>query len=139
METTEARFWAKVERGAESECWPWVASVTSTGYGALGSGGRSEPKVYAHRVSYELNVGPIPAGLEIDHLCRNRRCVNPAHLEPVPHRENTLRGESPVAVNAAKTHCVRGHALSGPNVYLRPDAPWRSCRECRRLRDRGLV
>lgn len=82
--------------------------------------------IAAHRFAYELANGPIPDGLEIDHLCRNRKCVNPAHLQAVSHRENMLR--------AAKTHCLNGHPLTGPNVYLRPDGRGRECRECRRRR-----
>ncbi|KAB2977369.1 HNH endonuclease [Streptomyces sp. SS1-1] len=86
----------------------------------------------AHRVAYQEIVGPIPEGLQLDHLCRVRHCVNPAHLEPVTSRENTLRGENLVAINAAKTHCKRGHLFDAANTYR-----WRNsriCRECRRLR-----
>lgn len=79
--------------------------------------------------------GEIEAGLEIDHLCRNRRCVNPRHLEAVPHRENVLRGQSPVAVHAVQTHCVNGHPLDAANTYIKPNGH-RDCRTCIRERVR---
>jgi hypothetical protein len=91
---------------------------------------------YAHRVAYVLSVGPIPKGLTIDHLCRNRGCVNPTHLEAVTQRENTLR--SPIALaalNAAKTHCPKGHPYSGANVELRGRS--RGCRSCHQERSRA--
>lgn len=88
-----------------------------------------------HRLVYETLCGPIPGGLQLDHLCRNRGCCNPWHLEPVPSRVNTLRGETLQAKNAAKTHCLRGHALAGENLIVRPDGT-RNCRECRRERAR---
>jgi hypothetical protein len=77
-----------------------------------------------------LLVGPIPEGMEIDHLCRNRGCVNPEHLEPVTRQENIRRSQSISVANAAKTHCPYGHLLSGANLYLRPNRGGRACREC---------
>lgn len=127
------RFWSKVDRRSTDECWAWLGSKTDRGYGLLGffvDGARTTQR--AHRVSYELNVGPIPEGLTIDHLCRNTSCVNPAHLEAVTMRENILRGTSFSAVNAAKTRCIHGHDLTPENVYTRPNG-CRQCRECARV------
>jgi len=94
--------------------------------------------VRAHRYSYEAFVGPIPEGLTLDHLCRVRNCVNPEHLEPVSLKENLLRGDSSPAHNARKTHCMRGHALSGDNLYINPGTGYRACRTCLRERARKL-
>lgn len=92
------RFWAKVERGDAAACWPWTGHRDDNGYG-LGNGygrfrlgGQNGPRYYAHRLAYELLIGPIPEGLVIDHLCSNRACVNPAHMEPVSIAENVRRG-----------------------------------------------
>jgi len=90
--TLAERFWPKVERWDPDWCWQWTASRHPLGYGRMGLGGKDGGMAYAHRVSYELHFGPIPNGLELDHLCRNPGCVNPKHLEPVSHRENLLRG-----------------------------------------------
>src|SRR3977135_3690762 len=104
-----SRFWGLVDRqdgGFQTGgCWPWLGSTTGSGYGQIRYGGH----LLAHRIAYVLRKGDIPTGLQLDHLCRNRSCVNPAHLEPVTGRENPLRGGSPTAVNAFKTHCPQGH------------------------------
>lgn len=93
----------------------------------------------AHRAVYEHLRGPIPVGLELDHLCRNTRCVNPAHLEPVTHRENALRGVGVSAINAAKTHCKYGHDLTNPdNYWLKAygnAVATRICKACKRARN----
>lgn len=118
----------------DSGCWNW-SSVAGNGYGCVR---RDDGKqVNAHRFIYEALVGPIPAGCDLDHLCRNRRCVNPDHLEPVSRRENLLRGDTIPAAHKAATHCKNGHAYTEENTYHRPDAPWiRDCRTCRRESDR---
>lgn len=121
------RFWPKVKK--TDTCWLWTASIRRDGYGQIrGEDGRN---LSAHRVAYASVIGPVPIGLELDHLCRVRRCVNPAHLEPVTHRENDIRGTGAAAVNAAKTACHRGHPLVDDNLYVRPNG-WRTCRSCQR-------
>jgi hypothetical protein len=102
------------------------------GYGRFKDGLRD---VRAHRAAYEFTIGPIPAGLQIDHLCRNRACVNPSHLEAVTAAENTLRGESVSAVEARRMNCPAGHPYLGEN--LRIYRGMRYCRACGRLRKRS--
>lgn len=115
------------------DCWVWTGAKSSNGYGNYWNRG-------AHRVVYELLVGEIPKGKQLDHLCRNRSCVNPEHLEPVTQKENLLRGIGQCAINAKKTECKRGHIFSSENTYV-----WRGkriCRECSKIRQevykRGL-
>lgn len=88
---------------------------------------------YVHRLVYVWLVGEIPDRFDIDHLCKTRNCVNPAHLEAVSRRENLLRGDTTVAVNAAKTHCKRGHEFNEENTVWRV-VRHRECRQCRRDR-----
>jgi hypothetical protein len=122
------RFEAYTERvGA---CRLWTGRLNRSGYGVTTVSGRS---VLAHRWSYEHFVGPIPEGVEPDHLCRNRACVEPIHLELVTHRENVLRGKSVFAEHARKTHCSQGHEFTPENTYRR-GANGRGCRECNRIR-----
>ena len=130
--TPEERFWAKVE--ITEGCWLWTASRTPDGYGKLKVAGRWGR---AHRVAYEQLVGPIPDGLQIDHLCRVRHCVNPAHMEPVTCRENLMRGDTVTARNAAKTHCPQGHPLEAGNLGLSElRRGKRACLICSRERTR---
>lgn len=127
-------FWKRVDK--TDTCWLWTGPTQPhNGYGRLGYRGRS---VFAHRLAYELLVGPIPDGLTLDHLCRVRTCVNPLHLEPVTQRENTLRGDTIAAANARKTSCKRGHPFSPENthIYCHRGTVRRSCKECNRQRNR---
>lgn len=122
----EVRFWRKVAKS--DGCWNWQAAKVPSGYGRAQFDGRVQQ---AHRVAYELIVGPIGEGLHLDHLCRNPSCVNPAHLEPVTPGENVLRGVGPSAIHAAANYCINGHAFTPENT--RVDAKgWRSCRACDR-------
>ncbi len=97
-------------------CWEWQGYVDKKGYGKLWVGGRSGRRLAAHRASYAVFAGPIPDGLVIDHLCRNTRCINPDHLEPVPQRTNLLRGESPMATARRTGLCKRGHVRAADTV-----------------------
>lgn len=121
------RFWSKVE--ITPACWLW-RGVFRGSYGAIQIGGKGSLMESAHRLAYTFLVGPIPEGLQIDHLCRVRACVNPDHLEPVTLRENVLRGQSPMAENARKTHCKHGHAFIEGNIYTHPKRRTRHCRAC---------
>jgi hypothetical protein len=128
----DTRFWSKVNQSDAVSCWAWQGALTDKGYAMFRV--TSTRKVGAHRFAYESLVGPIPEGYELDHLCRNRACVNPAHLEPVLHRTNVLRGTGPTATNATLTHCRRGHLLAGSNVRIENGG--RRCRVCQQERSR---
>lgn len=117
---------------SDEGCWEWEGVRMENGYGKVGHRGKCW---LAHRLSYTAFVGPIPEGLTIDHLCRNRACVRPGHMEPVTQRVNTLRGIAPTAENARKTHCPRGHELAGSNLLPTLLARGqRSCRLCHNAR-----
>jgi hypothetical protein len=120
----ETRFWAKVQK--TEDCWLWVGSVDGSDYGHIKIEGKM---VKAHRVAYEMLVAPIEDGLEIDHLCRTRRCVNPGHLEPVTKTENARRGVGQPARHGRQTHCKRGHEFTPENTYQ-----WQTSRICRTCR-----
>ena len=122
------RFWSKVAE-SPSGCWLWTAGQNGVGYGSYYLDGR---QALAHRLAYEEMCGAIPDGLPLDHICRNRACVNPEHLEPVTQRVNNLRGVGCFAQNAAKDRCKNGHPLSGPNLMRRGKDGSRRCRTCNR-------
>lgn len=135
----DPRFWSKVAKSGG--CWEWTAALTRAGYGVIGVGSKTDGSrriVYAHRLAYELTIGPIPDGLSIDHLCRNTRCVRPDHLEAVPIGVNVLRGTGPSAVASRRTECQRGHPFDDENTVWRKSGK-RMCRECNRMRNRGEV
>lgn len=127
--TLDARFFSKVHM--TDGCWVWTAATNGYGYGQIRIAGRTRR---AHRVGYEAMVGPIPVDHDLDHLCRNRLCVRPDHLEPVTRRVNLLRGDTTTARNARVTHCPRGHAYDAENTRVHQGK--RTCRECERKRAR---
>lgn len=122
----------------ESGCWLWTGAPDSHGYSQIMVGSRvdgSRRLMRGHVVSYEHFVGPVPEGLELNHLCRNRLCVNPDHLEPVTRRVNTLRGNSPAAKHAKKKRCPKGHPYKGKNLRITKQGQ-RVCVTCRREKGR---
>lgn len=117
----ESRFFSKVD--AEGICWEWTGAITF-GYGRFRDG---KSVVQAHRWAWKHMVGDVPDDMDLDHLCRNRRCCNPDHLEPVSRKVNLMRG-----AQATKTHCRRGHEYTPENVYINQGK--RYCLECFRVR-----
>lgn len=124
----QRRLMSRVTIVAETGCWE-VPVHKGDLYGRVRYKGT---RWVAHRAFYDMLIGPIPEGLTVDHLCRNKPCVNPDHLEPVTQRVNNLRAESPVTTNATKTHCLRGHEFTPENTLLCSGS--RYCRICMRLR-----
>lgn len=120
------------------KCWDWPDAVTKTGYGSTLVHIDGVRFTSPHRAAYTLLVGAIPEGTELDHLCRNRRCMNPRHLEPVSHRENVLRGNGPAAKHAVLKLCKRGHELAPrTDKYGRPPWSHRYCPTCARASSRA--
>lgn len=112
-------------------CWHWTGAVSPNGYGVFATRQRTTS---AHRAVYEALVGEVPADMQVDHLCRNTLCCNPAHLEVVTPQLNVLRSSGPAALNARKTHCPRGHELAGDNLLV--SGGRRHCRTCKRAANR---
>ena len=132
MTTAHERFEKKIEK--TETCWNWVGGISGTGYGNFWLLGKS---ISAHKFAYLMFKGNIKKGLQIDHLCKNRKCVNPEHLEVVTCRENLMRGNGFNRVNAEKTHCPAGHAYDEQNTYYNvvKSGFLRVCRKCRALRE----
>ena len=125
-----ARFWRKV-RILNNGCWEWTAALQK-GYGVIGLGTRRDGDISAHRWAYLTLIGPIPEGLECDHLCRNRACVNPLHIEPVTRQENLRRGIGGFKVGGGNQHSVKTHCPQGHDYDYVNSRGWRKCRRCER-------
>lgn len=134
---TWERMVALTDFSAPGGCWNYTSCLNESGYGVFSH--HVEGQVLAHRLALHLAHRPVPADMTVDHLCRNRRCVNPAHLEIVTMHENIMRGNCAGAVNARKTHCIRGHEFTPENTYIgKPrnpcGGPTRQCKQCARDR-----
>ena len=122
------RFLVSFDVEPSTLCWLWRKSPNTSGYGSMHVNGRKAP---AHRFSYQHFVGPVPDGLELDHLCRRPPCVNPDHLEAVDHRTNMLRGNGIGSMNASKEQCKNGHPFDLVNTYYRKAKGGSVVRQCR--------
>lgn len=131
------RLFTRLIIDPDTGCLLWTGGRNHKGYGYIGVNGRH---ARVHRLMYELFVGPIPDGMQLDHLCRVRHCASPSHLEAVTCRENVLRGDSGFSKggkgrNSGKTHCDSGHEFTEANTYINPGSGSRTCRICRRRWD----
>lgn len=130
----KARFWRKVSPAPSNACWIWWGAKNARGYGNVG---RNKKTYLAHRVAYELTYGPVPPGLDLDHLCKTTGCVNPDHLEPVTFLANMRRryADKP---DERSTHCLKGHELNQVNTIWIPSSGQRRCRTCVNERSREV-
>jgi hypothetical protein len=126
-------FWNSVSPEPNSGCWLWTGPGNHADYGKTWWKGKT---ISAHRKSWLALVGDVPDEMQLDHLCKNRRCCNPAHLEVVTARENTRRSESPTGQRARQTHCIHGHELTGDNLFFAKGGKERQCRACLQRRHR---
>lgn len=129
------RLWAKVDK--TDTCWLWMGTRNGVGYGLISAGKAGEQPRLVHRVAYELLVGPIPKGMQLDHLCRIRHCVHPEHLEIVTNRENNLRVPH-IQEARARTHCIHGHLWATNEARVGTRRACRSCRADQRKRRERL-
>lgn len=129
--TLDDALWNRIVE--EGECWLFQGSLDKDGYGLTTYDRRTQR---AHRLAYKVTVGDIPARLVLDHLCRVRQCINPAHLEPVTSKENLMRGETHARRNADKTHCKHGHEFTEENTLVTDTQ--RYCRQCARDKQKRL-
>lgn len=136
----EERLWKNVDIRGKDECWPWLRAVTKEGYGRIAAGAGSKAVLKTHRVVWIVTFGEIPFGWQVCHQCDNPPCCNPFHLflgsELVNNRDMIQKGRDGgwAAENRLRTHCIRGHELSGNNLYVRPDGK-RQCRKCAAIHD----
>lgn len=139
VDVSKGRLFSRIVVNEATGCWEYLSPLSPSGYGqfALETMGNT---ILTHRLMYQIMVGPLPKNLVLDHLCRNRKCCNPEHLEPVTQHENWYRGESPFAINAKKTHCKRGHEFTEENTKIVKGriGPARQCKTCSREYQRNL-
>lgn len=131
------RLREKIEKLPDG-CWRWTAALDKAGYGRIGVDGRRGKTEYAHRITFKIHHGDIPDGTELDHLCRNRWCVNPDHLEAVTHKVNMYRGAAPAIQIMHAGKCKRGHDRTIENSYVYPSGRM-ICQICRRERRKGKI
>ena len=127
---------AMVELDEATGCRLWTGGVNAKGYGRVSIKKRS---LYVHRITFAIRNGEIPAGMVLDHLCRNPRCCNPDHLEVVSQRTNALRGNSPVATAVRSNRCCRGHEFTPENTYTAAKTGYRQCKTCNYIRYRARM
>jgi hypothetical protein len=127
------RFYGHTMPEPNTGCWLWTSGIDRDGYAQFFEGRGPGNEQRGHRFAYKQFVGPIPEGLILDHLCRNRGCVNPAHHEPVTNRENVMRGRRPLG---ERTHCPRGHEFNEVNTHWPKNQRGRKCRRCHAEQER---